>query len=890
MAETNEVASQADLFDEAAARRALDLVQVDPAAAQHWFHEVLRIQAASSSMRALALLGLARLAYHRGEIDEASIAFKEAEQHALDTPEGLLVTEIRVSWALALQASGESAAALEQIALAVPHLEGAALGRALTQRGLVHATAGRRDEALRDYDAGLPLLLDGDEAAAMRTFANRGVVLTHLGEYERAERDFKSMHSIALRLQQHAVAAGALHNLAYLHGRSGQFVAALAGFSDARRAYGAIGSLDRHLRDLDLDEGEVLLELGLGVDALPLAERVVAATRSSGNAAQLAEGLLMLARACSVTGDAGRAVAAATEALQLFEAGGRDAWAAQARYWAIVSAESDEVRSRHSVLRQFVRLRRQADELERYGWLSEAAEVRVLTGRLALAAGRSDIASAVLHQASAAQRHPLARVRIGALHAAALLHIAHGDEAAAGSALRAGLRAVEQHRASLGTAELRSATGRLGAPLAAEGLSLALHRSQPAGIFEWAERGRAGALGAPPSTAEEVVPAELRSELRAARQRLTDAIASGEDMPADLPSDVATLESELSRLSRHRGATGERTATFRASELRDALGDTTLVEFLESDGLLRAVVCRARRLRLVTIGAVEPLVAANDHLAFALRRLAAIPHGPAAERASIGFDIARRELGRELFGPLERLLGDGPLVVVPTGVLHDVVWGALPAAERPGGLAVAPSAAWWSRGEPSHRRRKVLLVAGPQLRHADAEIAALHRIYPKATVLTGADATVDAVLDEMAGSTLVHIAAHGVFRTDNPLFSTLQLHDGPMFVHELEALARVPDSVVLAACSSGRSGVLPGDELLGTSAVLMGLGVRTVIAPMLPVADMVTSDVAVALHTGLRRNTAPAAIAAVLRQALHERRYDLVAAAASFTCLAGRGS
>jgi hypothetical protein len=46
----------------------------------------------------------------------------------------------------------------------------------------------------------------------------------------------------------------------------------------------------------------------------------------------------------------------------------------------------------------------------------------------------------------------------------------------------------------------------------------------------------------------------------------------------------------------------------------------------------------------------------------------------------------------------------------------------------------------------------------------------------------------------------------------------------------------------------------------------------------------------VALHHGLRRNTAPAAIAAVLRHALQERRYDLAAAAASFTCLAGRGS
>jgi CHAT domain-containing protein len=135
----------------------------------------------------------------------------------------------------------------------------------------------------------------------------------------------------------------------------------------------------------------------------------------------------------------------------------------------------------------------------------------------------------------------------------------------------------------------------------------------------------------------------------------------------------------------------------------------------------------------------------------------------------------------------------------------------------------------------------------------------------------------------------VHIAAHGVFRTDNPLFSTLLLHDGPLFVHELEALPHVPDAVILAACSSGRSGVLPGDELLGTAAVLMGLGVRTVIAPMLPVADMVTADFAVALHDGLRAGLSPsAAIASVLSGAVSARRFDLVAAAASFSCLSGR--
>jgi len=888
MAETNQTASQVARSDELEARRALALVESDPVEAQRILL-ALSGDVTGSVARSVVLLGLARLAYHRGAIDDASIAFEEALDLALDTKNLELETDIRVSWSLALQAAGRHVAALEQIALAVPHLGGAGLGRALTQRGLIHATAGRRDEALRDYDAGLPLLLVDDQFAAMRTFSNRGVVLTHLAQYERAAQDFASMRSLAIQLRQHAVAAGALHNLAYLHGKAGRFIDALAGFDTAREAYQSIGSLDRHLADLDLDECEVLLELGLGIDAVPLAERVVALAGAAGNTAQRAEGLLMLARAQTMAGYPAIAVEAAAEALQLFSAAGRDAWAAQARYRTFVAAQGDSGHSPHAILRQFVRLRRDANELEVYGWLSEAAEVRVLTGRLALAAGRRDVASDVLRTASTARLHPLARVRVGAWHATAMLHAANGNPQAAGNALRAGLRAVEQHRASLGATELRSATGMLGAPLAADGLALAIRSRRPARVFEWAERTRAGALGSPGSYAESPVPAALRASLRGARHRLNEAITDGEDVVDQLRATVANLETELSRRSRQRQVSDGITSaeSVDAAKLRAALGTTTLVEYVQSDGLLFAVVCSERRLRFIELSSIDATAAANEHLAFAVRRLATAPDGPIAHRAWNAFQTARAEVDQLLFAQLRGFLGDGPLVVVPTGALHDVLWGALPTSERRSGLAVAPSAAWWMRPRGAPRAADVLLVAGPALPHAVDEIRALRELYPQATVLTGSSATAEAVLAGLATASLVHIAAHGVFRSDNPMFSTLQLADGPLFVHEMEALPQVPDTVVLAACSSGRSGVLPGDELLGTSAVLMGAGVRTVIAPLIPIGDDVSRQVVTALHQGLLSGqSAAATLAEMLRSGVDDRSSRAVAALSSYTCVA----
>jgi tetratricopeptide (TPR) repeat protein len=891
MAEGDGTGSSSERDSQRRAREGFANVLADPPRAAALLHAVLADDTAWPADRALALWGLGRSAHDRGEIDEALIVYTEAVALAADTGDPALAAGIRVSWSVCLQAAGDASGALRQLALAERDLLGAELGRLRMQRGFLFWQLGRRDDALAEYDAALALLEQHDDLeAAARLLSNRGIVHSELARFDLARADFERSGALATSSGQWAVAAGSAHNLAYLDGREGRYAPALRGFGTARALYVEVGSLERQLGALDIDECELLLELGLGADAVPVAARVADAARAAGNTAQLAEALLMTARAQLMAGRNTEARAAAEQAVELFERGGRDAWGSLSRYWAIVAVDDGATGPVREPLRRLVLLRRVAGELDRHGWSSEAADVRVRAGRLALAAGRADLARPVLAAAASAQRHQLARVRAGAWHADALMRLAEGDRRGARRALAAGLRAVDEHRASLGAAELRSAAGGLGAPLVAVGLEMAFDAGRAVSLLEWAERGRAGALGAPSASGEDVVPAELRAALRRARLHLAEAIASGGETDDEMARHAAQLEREVSRASRQRGVTAaERATTLRAGHLRGLLGAATIVEYVERSGQLLALVCRADRVRRIDLGPTAAAVAANDHLAFALRRLAVIPPGPAADRAWDGFDIARRQVGALLFGPLERLLGDGPLVVVPTGALHDVLWGALPAAERAHGLAVAPSAAWWCRADAPARQERVLLVAGPGLRHADAEISALHSIHPAATVLTGADATVDAVLHEMAAATLVHIAAHGVFRTDNPLFSTLHLHDGPLFVHELEALPRVPDAVVLAACSSGRSGVLPGDELLGTAAVLMGLGVRTVIAPMLPVADMVTADFAVALHDGLRRELTPAAaIASVLRGALRDRRPDLVAAAASFSCLSGR--
>jgi len=108
---------------------------------------------------------------------------------------------------------------------------------------------------------------------------------------------------------------------------------------------------------------------------------------------------------------------------------------------------------------------------------------------------------------------------------------------------------------------------------------------------------------------------------------------------------------------------------------------------------------------------------------------------------------------------------------------------------------------------------------------------------------------------------IAHVAAHGNYRSDNPLFSSIQLDDGHLTVYDLERLRRPPELLVLSACESGLNSVQPGDELLGLTASLLSLGTRSLIASVVPVHDETTAALMVQVHHRLRAGAdAPTAL------------------------------
>jgi len=135
---------------------------------------------------------------------------------------------------------------------------------------------------------------------------------------------------------------------------------------------------------------------------------------------------------------------------------------------------------------------------------------------------------------------------------------------------------------------------------------------------------------------------------------------------------------------------------------------------------------------------------------------------------------------------------------------------------------------------------------------ASAEVRTLAAEYGQATVLAGGSATTARVLAAIDGAGLAHIAAHGVFRADSPMFSSLRLDDGPMTVYDLERLRRAPFRLILPSCESGLLAPAGADELLGLASALLPLGTTGIVASVAQVNDRAAAPLMLALHRRLR--------------------------------------
>jgi CHAT domain-containing protein len=201
------------------------------------------------------------------------------------------------------------------------------------------------------------------------------------------------------------------------------------------------------------------------------------------------------------------------------------------------------------------------------------------------------------------------------------------------------------------------------------------------------------------------------------------------------------------------------------------------------------------------------------------------------------------------------------VVITVPGVLTGVPWTMLPAM-RGRVLTLAPSISRWAAlrteaGTRPHPRRAGFVV-GPRVARGDEEARVAASAWPRATVATGDDATVDRVAALAGVVEVLHLAAHGRHAVDNPLFSGLELSDGALFGYDIDRMPRVPDVVVLSACEGGRSSVRWGEEAIGMTRAWLHAGSACVIAAPVVVADDIACELLAGVHEGLAAGLAPA--------------------------------
>src|SRR5680860_1231413 len=216
----------------------------------------------------------------------------------------------------------------------------------------------------------------------------------------------------------------------------------------------------------------------------------------------------------------------------------------------------------------------------------------------------------------------------------------------------------------------------------------------------------------------------------------------------------------------------------------------------------------------------------------------------------------------QLVRPFLELLGDRRVVLTPSGALAGTPWSLLPGfVGRP--LTIPPSATRWLQLRRARNRRigrphRVGLVAGPNVARGEEEVTRAASAWSGAQVLRGEEATASRVAELAAEVDVLHLAGHGRHTGENPLFSAVELTDGPWFGYDIDLLARTPETVVLSACELGRVSVRSGEEAIGMSAAWLHAGAHTVLSSPVLIADDVACETLARWHLLVSQGAAPA--------------------------------
>jgi tetratricopeptide (TPR) repeat protein len=730
-------------------------------------------------------------------------------------------------------------------------LERAGLGRETyglvwSQRALLKQRMGDTEEALRSFSKATELLRDSPEGLG-RALLNRGSLYLARGSADAAVADLTRAVELVGDEEAPERRARAEHNLGYARMLTGDIVGALQMMDAARGVLAPLSAVSRAVGEQD--RAEVLTSAGRVHEAARALETAAAAYGSRRLRTFQARCELTLAWTL-LREDPSRARIVARRAARHFRSQESPALATRADAVEVI-AEVDMGRSSHALI---MRADQVVAELKPHRHQREAAIVALQAARACVRRGMLDQARERIAKVRVTDDSPVA-TRLLWREVRSELARARGDNRHARDHVRAGLADLHAWQSSFGSLDLQSTLVGHGRDLAMQGLRLALEAESPALAYEWSERARA--------LVARVTPVRPPADERLAND-LTELRVLHAAEPSHKSADGRRLDQLRDRIREQSwygdggGRVGE-PAALEEVQAELAATDAALVAHLSVDGALTAVVVTGSGAVVVPLGEEALLREELDRVAADLDMAASHLGGAFAAAIRGSLDERLQRVADRLVTPLLPFVGERRIVLTPSGLLAGTPWPLLPGLSgRP--VTVPPSATRWLelRRTRSRRQPRVGLVAGPHVVRAEEEVTRAAAAWPRATVLAGESAVADRVARLAGKVDILHLAGHGRHPGDNPLFSAVDLADGPWFGYDIDQLEHTPATVVLSSCELGRASVRSGDEVVGMTAAWLHAGARCVTSSPTLVADDVACEVLAGWHARVAKGDAPA--------------------------------
>jgi CHAT domain-containing protein/tetratricopeptide (TPR) repeat protein len=737
--------------------------------------------------------------------------------------------------------------------------------------GNIYHRQDRFEEALQHYEAAYQGLMSHQDAEGTAVlFGNMAVCLISLNDFPRALAFYERARKVAAEGDMPLLVAQADYNIAWLYYLRGEYSRAIEMLYATRQLCEESGD-GYHNALCYLDLSEIYLELNLSEEAREIAVEGAERFQKLGLGYEAAKTVANEAIALGQQGKTRPAIERFAAARQMFEKENNLVWPHLLDlYQALLFFREG---------RHFEARRLSADAVAFFDHsvlAGKAVLAHLLLARIAFQMGEIDLA---------AKETGVAQQKLAGLQSPVLAHQAHfqlgqiaearRDPSAAYAVYLEARKALEMLRSRLQGAELKISfvkdrlqvyealvdlclKNQAGADPAREALGYieaAKSRSVIEMIFPTthaapaADTGKSGLVRRIRDLREELNWYYHRIELEQLRPD-----EQSRERIHHLQQQAQAHEGELLRTLREMPMQERSSEAMRAAEaisieeIQARLGaDTTLVEYyLAGERIIAAVVTRDR----VEVVPVTVAVRMNSFLDLLRFQFA---------KFRLGDDYARRfaepllrathghleSLYQELIAPLRPGLKGRHVIIVPHGTLHFLPFHALRNGEEFLGdaftISYAPSATIYAlcQAKSASEKQNALILGVPDARAPQIlnEVQGVAEILPDPDLFIGEKATSAVLREKGADCGVLHIATHGVYRQDNPVFSGVRLGDGYLNLYDLYQLKLSARLVTLSGCATGMNVVAAGDELIGLQRGLFCVGATSLLLSLWDVYD-----------------------------------------------------